>query len=500
MSEPLNILLIEDSEDDALLVIRELKRGQFNVNWQRVQTEADLIHSLKVSEWNVIIADYQLPGFDAPAALKAVQLSQIDIPFIVISGTIGEEAAVAMMKAGAHDYLMKEGLTRLPEAIKRELRDVQVRKERRQADIRIKQQLTAIEAAVDGIAILQFGNFIYLNQSYLQLYGYDQTDELVGKSWRYLYSPEMVQRFENEVFPKLGVELAWQGEAIATRKNGSTFVEEISLTLAEDGIMVAVCRDITERKQAELQLKHLNAELLRSNQELGQFAYVASHDLQEPLRKIRSFTELLASRYQGQLDERADRYIRYITDGANRMQGLISDLLSYSRVGRAELKIQATHLESVIHQVKDDLETIIRTNNAVITVESMPTIYADPTQLRQLIQNLLSNAIKYCQADIPRVHIGASQGNGVWTISIQDNGIGIDPQFSDRIFVIFQRLHNRDEYSGTGIGLAICKKIVERHGGQIWVDSQAGQGSTFSFTLPISCEIDSQPLVPRHRG
>ena len=500
MSELLNVLLIEDSEDDALLVIRKLKQAKFTLNWQRVQTETDLTHSLKTSKWDVIIADYQLPGFDAPTALKVVQQLQIDTPFIVISGTIGEAAAVEMMRTGAQDYLMKDNLTRLPEAIKRELRDVQVRKEHRQVDIRLKQHLTAFEAAIDGIAILQSGTFIYSNHSYLQLFGFDYADELAGKSWRCLYSPEMVQRFESEVFPHLGIELAWQGEAIATRKNGSTFVQEISLTLAEDGVMVAVCRDITERKQDEVHLKQLNAELLRSNQELGQFAYVASHDLQEPLRKVRSFTELLASRYQGQLDERADRYIDYITDGAIRMQGLISDLLSYSRVGRVELKVKETNFESILEQVKTDLETIITDSNALIFNDDLPIVTADPTQLRQLLQNLLSNAIKYCQADIPQVHVRASQADKVWTISVQDNGIGIDPQFSDRIFIIFQRLHHRDEYSGTGIGLAICKKIVERHGGQIWVDSQEGQGSTFSFTLPISCEIEARPISINLRG
>lgn len=498
MNERLNVLLIEDSEDDALLVIRELKRGQFHPNWQRIQTEADLTNRLETSNWDVIIADYRLPGFDAPAALKVVQQSLVDIPFIVISGTIGEAAAVGMMRAGAHDYLMKDNLTRLSEAIRRELRDAQVRRERRQTEARSKLQLTAIEASIDGIAILQEGNFIYLNHSYHQLFGYDHSTDLVGKSWRGLYSPETVQWFEREVFPQLGLELAWQGEAIATRKNGSTFVQEISLTLAEDGVMIAVCRDITARKQAEERLKHLNTDLLRSNQELGQFAYVASHDLQEPLRKIRSFSELLSTYYQGQLDERADRYIGYITNGAERMQGLISDLLSYSRVGRAELNMQATSLESILQQVKDDLETVIRTRNALISFDTLPTVYADPTQVRRLMQNLLSNAIKYCQADIPRVYIGATQGDRGWTISVQDNGIGINPQFSERIFVIFQRLHNRDEYSGTGIGLAICKKIVDRHGGQIWVDSQEGQGSTFSFTLPNSCEISLRSLSSSH--
>ncbi|WP_299402744.1 PAS domain S-box protein [Acaryochloris sp. IP29b_bin.148] len=255
--------------------------------------------------------------------------------------------------------------------------------------------------------------------------------------------------------------------------------------------MAGMHHDISDRKQAEQQLQQLNFDLLRSNQELSQFAYVASHDLQEPLRKVRNFTDLLAARYQGELDESADRYIRYITDGATRMQGLIGDLLSYSRIGRTNFNIQTINLEATLQQVKSDLETVIQDRQAMITAEALPSVSADPVQMRQLLQNLLTNAIKYCQADVPTVRIWATQDHENWTISVQDNGIGIDPQFAERIFVIFQRLHNKDAYSGSGIGLAICKKIVERHGGQIWVDSQEGQGSTFSFTLPITCRLAS---------
>ncbi|WP_299402741.1 ATP-binding protein [Acaryochloris sp. IP29b_bin.148] len=255
--------------------------------------------------------------------------------------------------------------------------------------------------------------------------------------------------------------------------------------------MLGAHTDITTLKNTEQQLQQSNLDLMRSNQELSQFAYVASHDLQEPLRKVKSFAELLSDRYQGELDESADRYIRYITDGAIRMQGLIDDLLNYSRVGRVELNRQETNLETITQQVIEDLETVIENKNVNISLKALPTIFADSTQMRQLFQNLLSNAIKYCQADVPTVQIWATQDNENWTFSVQDNGIGIDPQFAERIFVIFQRLHNRDEYSGTGIGLAICKKIVERHGGQIWVNSNENQGSTFSFTLPINCGIQS---------
>ena len=220
MIEQIKILLIEDSEDDALLIIRQLRRGNFNPIWERVQTADSLRTMLTNHGWDLVISDYSLPGFNAPAALEIVKQSKIDIPFIVVSGFIGEHLAVQMMKAGAHDYLMKENLTRLPEAIRRELREAQNRSQRKQAEISLKRQLAAIEAAIDGIAILQGDEYLYVNQAYLKLFGYQRSEELVGKTWKSLYSQGEIERFEQEVIPVLQREGAWQGEAIATREDG----------------------------------------------------------------------------------------------------------------------------------------------------------------------------------------------------------------------------------------------------------------------------------------
>lgn len=256
-NEPLNVLLIEDSEDDALLVIRTLKSGGLRLHWQRVQSAESLRTLLREHAWDVIIADYHLPGFDAPAALEMVQQSELDIPFIVVSGVIGEESAVEMMKAGAHDYLMKDNLARLSEAVQREVREAHNRKERRDAEVIINQQLAAIEAVIDGIAIVQEGAYLYVNQGYLTLFGYADPVELVGQPWTNLYSTQENQRFEGEIFPQMKQIGSWFGEATATRKDGSTFAQEISLTLTDYGSMVAVCRDITESKKAEQYLKQL---------------------------------------------------------------------------------------------------------------------------------------------------------------------------------------------------------------------------------------------------
>jgi PAS domain S-box-containing protein len=245
----------------------------------------------------------------------------------------------------------------------------------------------------------------------------------------------------------------------------------------------ALKAEIVERLEAEQQLATLALNLQHSNQELEQFAYVASHDLQEPLRTITSYTQLLAKRYQGQIDEKADKYIHYVVDGAARMQQLIQDLLAYSRVGRYELKQQPTDCNVVLRQVMKDLQIAIAESHAQISVAPLPTLIADSAQLAQLWQNLINNAIKYRGEALPQINISAVQQGEEWVFSVQDNGIGFEPEYAERIFGIFQRLHTRREYEGTGLGLAICKKIVERHYGRIWVESQLGQGSTFFFSL-----------------
>jgi histidine kinase len=252
-----------------------------------------------------------------------------------------------------------------------------------------------------------------------------------------------------------------------------------------DELEIRVQQRTTELTQANQQLEQLTTELQRSNQELEQFAYIASHDLQEPLRAITSYTQKLAQRYQGKLDEKADLYIGFAVDGATRMQQLIQDLLAYSRVGRQKLKLVPTDCNAIAKKVLRDLQVAIVETQAQITLDPLPIIHADPTQISLLFQNLISNAIKYHSELIPQIQINAVSYASTWLFSIHDNGIGIESQYVERIFGIFQRLHSSDEYSGTGLGLAISKKIVENHGGRIWVESQPGQGSTFWFEIPI---------------
>ena len=262
-------------------------------------------------------------------------------------------------------------------------------------------------------------------------------------------------------------------------------VSKQALLLGERQYLYAIFRDITELRQAQERLKEYAQSLQRSNKELEHFAYVASHDLQEPLRKIGSFTELLARKYQGRLDEKADLYIGYIVDGAQRMQILINDLLAFSRVTTKGNEFSPVDCNELLARVRQDLELALKESGARLSVAELPTVLADAVQLGQVFQNLIANAIKYCAAgQAPEIAVAAVERDGDWLFSVRDSGIGIDPQHFERVFQLFQRLHTREEYSGTGIGLALCKRIVERHGGKIWLESAAGKGSTFFFTVP----------------
>lgn len=266
-----------------------------------------------------------------------------------------------------------------------------------------------------------------------------------------------------------------------------------------DGIQVREAA--LRRANAEVEAAHdkleervraRTAELARSNRDLEQFAYIVSHDLQEPLRKVKSFTQLFAQHFAGKLDNDGVKYIGFVTDGAERMQALIQDLLSYSRVTRVELDRVDADLNVVLADALSTLENVIKDSKAVVTADVLPRLPVNPRMITMVFQNLVSNALKFRRDVSPEVHVGARYDMGEWVISVRDNGIGIEPRHFERLFQVFQRLHARGDYPGTGIGLAICKKVVERHLGRIWVESEPGKGSTFSFTLPEKPDTASQ--------
>jgi light-regulated signal transduction histidine kinase (bacteriophytochrome) len=247
---------------------------------------------------------------------------------------------------------------------------------------------------------------------------------------------------------------------------------------------IGSCIDITERKQAEAELQRTARELACSNADLEQFAYTASHDLQEPLRAVVECLQLLQQGDTEQLDTRAQELIQHAIEGSVRMRTLINSLLAYARLGTHDNPFAPADCETVLQEALANLRMVIEESGAVVTHDPLPTVWADATQLLQVFQNLLGNALKFRGAKPPAIHIGVTHTADAWVFAVRDNGIGIEPQYAERVFVIFQRLHTRAEYPGTGIGLALCKKIVERHGGRIWVESELGRGATFCFTIP----------------
>ncbi|MGD0268676.1 MAG: ATP-binding protein [Candidatus Sulfotelmatobacter sp.] len=363
----LRALLVEDNTLDAALVLRALNKDGFDVTADLVQDEAEFTRALRAHPPEVVLADYNLPTWKGMDALKVLRSEGLDIPMILVSGALGDVTAVECIRQGATDYVLKDGLARLPEVVRRALREKHERMLRHQV--------------------------------------------------------------ENDLARKVD-------------------------------------------------------ELARSNADLEQFAYVASHDLQEPLRMVTAYTQLLGERYRGKLDENADKFIGYATEGAQRMQVLIQDLLAFSRVGRNEPSSKTVDCNAVLQEVVQTLATTIQESGATVSYAELPAVWADRTQVAQLFQNLIGNAIKFRGEKPPVVAVQAEPAGERWQFSVSDNGIGIASEHAENIFVVFQRLHARTEYPGNGIGLAICKKIVERYGGKIWMESQPGQGATFKFTLP----------------
>jgi PAS domain S-box-containing protein len=339
-----------------------------------------------------------------------------------------------------------------------------------------------------GMYIVQDGNFQIVGHQLARIAGYDE-DELIGKPYLTLVLPEDRNAVRvNAVKMLKGESSSGYEYRIITKRAVIKWVMETVAPVSYQGRRATLgnLMDITERKQAEETLTRMVGEIGHSNTELEQFAYVVSHDLQEPLRMISSYTQLLAKRYHDKLDTTANDYINYAVDGAQRMRVLLNDLLDYSRLGTQGKPFQPTNYGDVLNQAMTNLKMAIEESGASVTHDYLPTLIADEGQLVQLFQNLISNAIKFCNQESPRIHVSAETKSGVWVFSVRDNGIGIDPQHAQRIFDIFKRLHTREEYSGTGMGLAICRKIVERHGGHIWVHPQPGEGSTFYFTIPVT--------------
>ena len=360
--------------------------------------------------------------------------------------------------------------------------------ERKSADERFR---LVVEACPSGMIMTDSdGKIVLMNAEAERLFGYAR-EELFGRAIDVLVPamsrPGHAKLRQDFVAAPQARSMGIGRDLYGARKNGTQIPIEIGLNPIQtgDGLMIlSAITDISERKRATEELANRSELLERSNADLEQFAYVASHDLQEPLRMVSSYSSLLAEHYNDRADEKSEKYIRYVLDGARRMQQLIQDLLAYSRVDSQAEPPVLIKSEIAVKTALDNLKVAIESSHAEIECDDLPAVYADTVQLTQLFQNLIGNAVKFHRDCPPHIHIGAERNNGKWTFHVADNGIGIEKQYAERVFHMFQRLNERGRYEGSGIGLAIVKKIVERHGGRVWFESQPKNGTTFYFTMP----------------
>jgi len=336
---------------------------------------------------------------------------------------------------------------------------------------------------------LEDGTIVSNNPAFEEMFGYNP-GEMIGKDVAIVNAPidKKPEETKDEIMGILKETGEWHGEVLNVKKDGTPFWCYANVSLFDHPeygrVIVSVHTDITERKKVKENIRILMEDLKRSNLELEQFAYIASHDLQEPLRMVSGFANLLEKRYRESLDKDAHDFIDFIIDGASRMHDLINDLLTFSRIGTQGILFKPTDMNVVLEATLNNVRISAIETNAIITNDPLPVIIADESQMVQLLQNLISNAIKFHGPVPPKIHISGEIKKNEWIFTIKDNGIGIDSKNFERIFVIFQRLHKKGEYSGTGIGLTVCKKIIQRHGGKIWVESELKKGSIFHFSIP----------------
>ena len=373
------------------------------------------------------------------------------------------------------------------------VRNVEMQRKRAEKELKDSfQEISNLKTALDEHAIVATtdpqGKITFVNDKFCAISKYSRA-ELLGQDHRIINSAYHPKEFFRNLWMTIAHGQVWHGEIRNKAKDGSYYWVDTTIVpfLNAEGKpyqYVAIRADITERKQQAEALLHANEALERSNVELQQFAYIASHDLQTPLRNITGFLQLLSSHYAGKLDAKADDWIRRSIQASQQLHALISDILAYSRVDSRARPFKPVALRDVFHDAVVMLEASIRDAGGTVTADELPVVMGDRSQLVQLMQNLIGNGLKYHGPEAPRVHVSAHRGEEGWVVSVRDNGIGIASKFHGQIFEIFKRLHTGQEYPGTGIGLALCRRLVHRHGGKIWVESETGHGSVFKFTIP----------------
>lgn len=486
---PLRAIVVEDSEDDLLILERHLRRSGYEPELERVATSEEFEQAIDRGGWDIVFADYVLPGYGGLAALKAVQERGLDLPFIVVSGKIGEDTAVEAMKAGAHDYVMKSNLARLAPAIERELRDAETRSEQRLIASELALQRAALGAAANLIFITDpKGRIEWVNNAFVQKTGYAR-EEVLGQTPRVLSSGAQEPSVFRDLWATISAGEIWHGELVDRRKDGSLYTVMQTITPFRDEIghithLLSIQEDVTAEREARRALAERTLELERSNRELEEFAHIASHDLSAPLRMIGGYIELFDRRHGESLGAEAKALLEKAVVGTVRMQRLIDDLLLYAQASRDPLELADVDTAEILRDVIEDFGAQIGETGAEIEVGAMPHIRGAYAPLSQVLHNLVGNALKFANGPQPHIRVSAFESGRCWRFSVRDDGIGIEPQHAESAFRMFQRL-NGAHYPGTGMGLALSQRIVQRLGGETWHEPAPGSGSIFSFTIPL---------------
>lgn len=508
--QDLNVLILEDSPDDAELEVAMLDEAGYTCHWERVQTRDEFLARLKEPNYDLILADYSLPAFDGLSALKLVRAIGIDIPFILVSGTLGEETAIESLKAGATDYVLKPRMSRLVPVVQRALEERQEHHQRQQAEAALR----ASEAKL-RLATTQMPAVLWTTDVNLRL------TSSVGAALP-LSEPEGGRQDGSslhEVFqtgaadsPPIAAHrraLSGQSSTYEQRVNDRVFEVRVEpLRDADERILgcLALGVDITERKCAEDEIRRLNAELERrvqertaqleaTNRELEAFSYSVSHDLRAPLRVIESFTKAMEEDFGAGLDPQARHYLDRVRAATERTKQLIADLLQLSRVSRSEMQLEQVDLTQLARAVAAELQQTMPTHPVTVAIADGVITTCDARLVRVLLDNLLGNAWKFTSKHAAgHIEFGVIDRDDERVYFVRDDGAGFDMRFADQLFQPFKRLHGASDFPGTGIGLATVQRIVHRHGGRAWAEGKVEGGATFYFTLAPKPVLEPSPF------